>query len=272
MESKVAIVTGSTGQDGFYMTELLKSKGYKIIAGHLSNIASAIEFYTPDEVYNLAAISDVINPYEDVSKVFEINTLPIARALDAITKHSPKTKFFQASSALAIQPLYPYGISKRAADELIKQYRDEFGIYACSGILFPHESPRRKDHFFTKKIVNAAINKQKISVGNLDTLREFGYAPDYMEAVWLMLQQDNPKDYQIGTGWIAPLRYFASTVFSECGLNYQAYVSEEESFFRNYTVNRADIIPIKTELGWTPKHTIDDLIKIMLNERTVIAR
>lgn len=272
MVSKRAIVTGCNGQDGFYMCKLLWDKSYNVWQvgrDYINSIDEIIKTFQPDEIYNFAGVSDVINPFYNVQQIFEVNVgIPI-KILDSIIHYSPKTKFFQASSCLSLKPIYPYGVSKRSADELIKQYRDKFNIYACSGIFSSHESPRRKDHFFSKRIVNAAINKEKITVGNLSGYRDYGYAPDYMEAAHLMLQQYRPKDYQIGTGQLINLKTFVDKVFKEAGLDYKDYITEDIKQQRPEIPMCADVLPIKEDLGWTPKHSIDDLIKIMLNERTV---
>lgn len=271
MASKRAIVTGASGQDGFYMSKLLESKGYTVHTIHACTVSDYIDYYMPDEVYNFAGVSNVINPFLDVAEIMEVNLGTVARILTAIQTHCPETKFFQASSCLALEPTYPYGISKRAADELIKQYRDKFGLYACSGIMYPHESPRRKDYFFSKKIIKAALNKEKVTVGNLNVYRDYGYAPDYMEAAWLMLQQERPKDYVIGTGVLTSLRDFTKLVFEEMDLNYKDYVVEDVTNARPEPIMQADISTIRRELGWYPKHDVNDLIKIMLHGETVIA-
>lgn len=272
MVSKTAIVTGASGQDGSYMCELLSGKGYTIHPIHISRVSDAIDYYKPDEFYNFAGVSDVINPFLDVAELMEVNLSTVAKILTAIEKYSPETKLFQASSCLIYGPYYPYGISKLAADALIIQYREKFGIYACSGIFYPHESPRRKNHFFSKKVINAALNKEKIKVGNLSVQRDYGYAPDYMEAAWLMLQQNKPKDYEIGRGSTIKLINFVKIVFDQVGLDYRQYITENLLDFRFEPIMVANPEPIFKDLGWKAKHSVYDIIEIMLNhERTTIA-
>jgi len=268
MANKTAIVTGCTGQDGSYMYELLRSKGYYVLITLRDvDLQKFVAITKPDEVYNFAGVSDVINPYDNVAETMAVNVGFPANILEAITKYSPHTKFFQASSCLAINNTFPYGVSKNAADNLVKQYRDNFGIYACSGIMYPHESPRRKDHFFTKKIINAVKNKQRVSVSDVSASREFGYAPEFMEAAWLMLQQDKPKDYEIGTGKPYQLIYFIEKAFTEAGIDFFDYVTIEKTI-----QSRAGMVsnpnPILSDLGWQSKTTIEELIKIMINENT----
>lgn len=259
-----AIVTGSTGMDGSHMVDLLNMKKYNVITverDRIENIFSFIKQNKPDEIYNFAGVSDVINPFENVAELMDINVgLPI-NILDAIVKYSPKTKYFQASSCLSLTPYYPYGISKRAADELIKQYRVRYNIFACSGIFYPHDSERRRDSFFLKKVVNAAVRKEKITLSNLDRWREFGYAPEYCEAAWLMLQQDNPFDYEIGTGQLYNLEYVVNKVFSACGLNWKDYITELKSpDTLQYMSANINMIP-----GWNKIKNIDEIIKTMIN-------
>lgn len=264
MANKKAIVTGSTGQDGSYMYELLESKGYDVLTPCRNvDLQRLIAEIQPYEIYNFAGISDVIHPYDSVAETLAVNIGLPANILESITKYSPHTKFFQASSCLAIESKYPYGVSKNAADKLIKQYRQEYGIYACSGILYPHESPRRKDHFFTKKVINAIKNKEHIRVGNLNVYREFGYAPEYVEAAWLMLQQNKPKDYEIGTGELILLRHFLFFAYDKAGLSPDYFVSSTNSQ-KDIIGMQANTYPIFLDLGWKAKTTVEELIKIML--------
>jgi GDPmannose 4,6-dehydratase len=270
-----AIVTGCLGQDGSYMCDLLRRKRYEVLNVYRHNIhllKTWIKDFQPDEIYNFAGVSDVITPFDGIKEIMDVNLGIPVEILRTIAAYSPKTKFFQASSCLSLEPIYPYGVAKKAADDMISVFRSEYKIYACSGIFFPHESPRRKDHFFSKKVINAALNRKKIEVGSLDAVRDYGFAPDYMEAAWLMLQQKEPKDYQICTGHLTTLRDFVKMVFKEADLDYKKYVFEDETKVRNEKVLIGNEFPILHDLGWRAKHSVKDLIKIMLHERTVLAR
>lgn len=296
-----AIILGALGQDGSYMTELLESKGWdvygvvredtkmdrftraKTVAANLLNkdvLRRVLNNIKPQVIYNFAGVSNVFNPYENGSGLMDLNARLPHNILEAISQTDKSIRFFQSSSCLIFgkdtsgfqneetppNPIYPYGASKLYADYLVKMYREQFGIFACSGIFFNHESPRRGEYFFSRRITTAAKNKEKIKVGNLSAVRDYGYAPDFMEAVYFMMNADEPKDYVIGTGNLISMRDFAEKAFSFAGLNYQDFVETEEAMIRNQDTNilRADISKIKKDLGWTPKTSIDGLIKSMM--------
>jgi len=289
MANKKAIVWGAFGQDGSFMSELLIGRGYDVShmvkEFHLSTY-DAIASANPDEIYNFAGISNVINPFENLQEQFEITAgLPV-RILEAIVKANKKIKFFQASSSLIFgrdesglqneltpfSPKYHYGSCKLYAHNMVNEFRETYGLFACSGIFFNHESERRKEHFFSRKICKAAAWKQKVTVGNLDSLRDFGYAKDYMEAAYLMMQAKEPKDYVIGTGKLISMRDFAKKAFEYAGLDYRDYVIEDESAKRKNDTQILCAVPsrIKLDLGWEAKTSIDEMIKIIIdNDRLV---
>lgn len=295
-----ALIIGALGQDGYYMSKLLSSRGYEVHGVSKPNasyvkvnkmgvlgidlldkkcIRHVLKSIDPNLVFNFAGVSNVFSPWEDLDSILDVNTRMPQNCLEIIAKEFPHIRFFQSSSCLRfgkdksgyqdestpMSPIYPYGASKAYADELVKLYREEFGIYACSAIFYNHESPRREDRFFTKKITNAAKTKTKIKVGDLDAKRDLGYASDFMEAAHLMMTQDIPEDYIIGTGNLISMREFADRAFSLVGLDYRDYLEPDESFKRKDTeILRANITKIKTNLGWEPKTSIDELIKIMM--------
>lgn len=284
-----AMITGQSGQDGYYMTQLLQSKGYEVEGlgrQHLSHthlLYKIILDFAPDEIYNFAGVSNVFSPYADPQITIYANTEIPARLLHTIylirLHHDKKIKFFQASSSLvfgrtqtklqdentAREPIYPYGVSKRCADDLVKMYQQEKGVFAVSGIFYNHESPRRGDQFFTKKVTNAARRKEKITLGYLNSERDFGYAPDFMQAAWLMLQADKPADYVIGTGTRTRLHQFVQMAYAQAGLNYEDYLSIDDKLPRSDGLSLcADISKIKKELGWQPTHNIQQIIEKMM--------
>lgn len=260
---KKAIITGVTGQDGSYLAELLLNKGYEVVGvtsgksntrfidsikdrlelvvGDISNrefITELIQKHTPDEIYNLASVSNVIKPWENVLEIIHTAALTPIYILEAITLHSSATRYFQASSSemygkkelgpqdeiTSFNPINPYGISKLLAHNFIQSMREEKHIFAVSGILFNHESPRRGDNFLTKKVVRELCNIKKgisesFSIGNMDAARDWGYARDYVEAMWLMLQQDTPEDFVIATGERHTVREFIEKASHKLGIH-----------------------------------------------------
>lgn len=283
MASKKAIVIGANGQDGSFMCELLESKGYEVYKTTKTNVYLLhldIETICPDEIYNFAGVSNVINPYENTEEIFKTNARLPQIILEIIVKVNKSIKYFQASSALIFgrdksgkqseqtpfNPIYPYGCAKLYAHNMVNEFRNEYGLFACCGIFFPHESERRKEHFFSRKTTKAAAIKSKITVGNLSVFRDFGYAKDYMEAAYLMMQSDRATDYCIGTGQLILLKYFTKKAFDHVGLDYKDYVQESEQQTRknDTEILCADITKIKNELGWKPTTSIDEMIKIMI--------
>lgn len=284
---KKALVIGSSGQDGSYMSDLLLSKGYDVIpCTREDNVFHLIEFMKPDEVYNFASSSNVFNPWENIDYVFETDGRLPQRLLECILKHSPTTKYFQASSCLVFgrntdgiqneitpaNPIHPYGTAKLYADNMVNEFRRVHGLFACSGIFFNHESPRRGDKFFSKKVTTAAAKGEKIKLGRLDALRDMGYAPDFVEAAYLMLQNEKPTDYIIGTGNLNELTNICRLAYSYAGLDWEDFVEYDKALDRTHdtSILKADITKIRTELGWEPKHSAYDVIKIMIDHaRTV---
>lgn len=252
-----------------------------------SSLSSAILETEPDEVYNLAAQSFVKTSWNQPVLTGEFTALGVTRMLEAIRSVNRKIKFYQASSSemfgkvtetpqketTRFYPRSPYGVSKVYGHYTTVNYRESYGIFACSGILFNHESPRRGLEFVTRKISHTAarisLGKQdKLELGSLDPKRDWGYAPDYVEAMWLMLQQDKPDDYVIATGENHSVREFVELAFETAGIkNWRDYVlSDKKNFMRPAEVDYliGDYSKAKDKLGWTPKTSFKELVKIMV--------
>jgi|688.fasta_scaffold09694_27 GDPmannose 4,6-dehydratase len=241
----------------------------------------------PDEVYNLAAQSFVGESWNTPEYTSEVTGLGVLRILEAIREFNPKIKFYQASSSemfgrmienpanenTPFYPRSPYGVSKLYGHWITKNYRESYNMFACSGILFNHESERRGIEFVTRKISNGVAKialglSDCISLGNLDAKRDWGYAPDYVEAMWLILQQDNPDDYVIATGETKSIREFLDIAFKYVGIeNWEPYIKVDPKFFRPAEVDilRGDYSKAHKQLDWYPKTTFEDLVKIMIN-------
>ena len=310
--SKVALITGITGQDGSYLAELLLDKGYEVhgvvrrvaledeihrlwrirnILKDISLHAASLESYPslfnilqkikPNEAYHLAAQSYVAYSFEDEFSTFNSNINGTHYMLSAVKEFSNKTKFYFAGSSemfgkvknspqdenTTFYPRSSYGISKVTGYYLTKNYRDAYKLNASSGILFNHESPRRGFEFVSRKISYgvARIKKglqKKLKLGNIKSMRDWGHAKDYVEAMWLMLQQDNPGDYVIGTGKEHSVEDFAKRAFAHVGLNYQDYVVIDKSLIRPAEVDRllANYAKAKQILKWEPKISFDELV------------
>ncbi|NOU10482.1 MAG: GDP-mannose 4,6-dehydratase [Nitrospira sp.] len=316
---KRALVTGITGQDGSYLTELLLAKGYEVHGlirrastfntgridhlfqdphhsdarlhlhyGDLSNseqLTNVIYNIRPDEVYHLGAQSHVKVSFDMPEYTGDITGLGTTRLLEAIRRSGITTRFYQASSSelygdspapqhelTAFRPRSPYGAAKLYAYWMATNYRQGYGVWACNGILFNHESPRRGPTFVTRKITMGVANilagkQQKLFLGNLDARRDWGYAPDYVEAMWRMLQQDRPDDYVIGTGEVHTVREFVEAAFSHVGLDWEQWVAIDPRYYRPTEVDdlRANPSKAKRQLGWEPKVTFRDLVKLMVD-------
>ena len=252
-----------------------------------SSISEAIDLANPDEVYNLAAQSFVGASFEQPVATGEITGLGLTRILDTIRNSSRKIKFYQASSSelygdvaeipqdedTPFRPKSPYAAAKLYAHWVTINYRQAYDLFAVCGILFNHESPLRGLEFVTRKITyNIALIKHglanDIQLGNIKAKRDWGYAKDYVEAMWLMLQQEKPKDYVIATGENYSVEQFAEKAFNHVGLNYKDYIKIDKKFFRPTDVGLLLGNPKRAikELGWNPKKTsFDQLVKMMMD-------
>ena len=315
--SKVALITGITGQDGSYLAELLLSKGYKIhgivrrvaledethrlwrirkilddITLHPGSLESYARIFNiiqkikPDEIYHLGAQSYVGYSFEDEFSTFSMNINGTHYMLSALKEFTnKKIKFYFAASSEMFgkvketpqnenTPFHPrsaYGISKVTGYHLVKNYREAYNLHASNGILFNHESPRRGFEFVTRKIsygvsrIKKGLQK-KIKLGNMKSKRDWGHAKDYVDAMWLMLQQENAGDYVIGTGKQHTVEDFAQKAFAYVGLNYKDYIVVDKNLIRPAEVDSllADYAKAKKILKWKPKISFDELVAGMV--------
>lgn len=323
---KKALVTGITGQDGSYLTELLISKGYmvhgiirrsssfntaridhiyrdlhegevrmKLKYGDLTDgsyISSIISDIQPDEVYNLGAQSHVRVSFDQPIFTVDVNSLGTLKLLEAIRRTNPKIKYYQASSSemfgkvmeipqnekTPFHPRSPYACAKVFSHYQTVNYREAYNLFACSGILFNHESPRRGETFVTRKITRAATRiklglQNKLYLGNLDAKRDWGYAGDYVKAMWLMLQQDEPGDFVICTGECHSIREFLNEAFGLLDLDWQEFVEIDPRYYRPAEVDllQGDHSKATKLLGWEPEVTFRELVKIMIESDLKLA-
>jgi len=316
---KKALITGITGQDGSYLAEFLVSKGYEVHgiqrrtsvsntglidhinfnthpsnpnlylhygdladSSHLTNLIYNIE---PDEIYNLAAQSQVRVSFDMPEYSSDITGLGTLRLLESIRRSGLNCKFYQASTSEMFgsstppqnedshfHPRSPYACAKLMSYWTVVNYRDGYDLFAVNGILFNHESPRRGDVFVTRKITNAvakirAGKQDKLFLGNLDPQRDWGYAPEYVEIMWKMMQYEEPQDFVIGTGETHSVKEFLEEAFEYVGLDSNDYVQTDSKVYRPTEVNslKADTTKASTKLGWEPKITFSDLVKIMID-------
>lgn len=251
-----------------------------------------LEEIKPDEVYNLAAQSHVGLSFQQPENTCDVTALGPLRLLDAIKRSKLDCRYYQASSSemfgkvsetpqretTQFYPRSPYGCAKTFAHHVTVNYRESYGIYACSGILFNHESERRGETFVTRKITRAvgriiAGTQSELVLGNTDAQRDWGYAPEYVEAMWMMLQQDEPKDYVIGTGVRHSVQEFLDAAFTLADLKSEDYVKRDPRFMRPSEVDTlcADNTKAREELSWIPKVTFNDLVNIMLVHDVLLA-
>ena len=325
--TKTALITGITGQDGSYLADLLLDKGYQVVGivrrstnyrypniDHLIGrvtlayadlidadaLGDIIRRHQPDEVYNLAAQSVPADSWSQPIVTGEIPALGAVRMMEAVRRHQPDARFYQATS----REIYggvpqeivdeqtpflannPYGIAKLYAHLMTVNYRESYGMFACAGMLFNHESPRRGLHFVTRKvtmgaaciklgITNPPLNEAgeplvrdgKLKMGNLDAYRDWGYAKEYVEAMWLMLQQDTPQDYVIGTNTAYSIRDLCRVAFDHVGLNWEDHVETDERFLRPTEIfaQRGNPAKAKADLGWEPRTYFEELTRLMVD-------
>lgn len=309
---KKAFITGVTGQDGSYLAEFLLEKGYEvygmtrrtstqnleriehikdkinIVHGDLADQSSLIcllQKIQPDEIYNLAAQSFVHSSWTEPITTAEFTGVGVLKILEAMRLVCPNAKFYQASSSemfgavpapqsekTAFHPRSPYAVSKVFGHYITINYRESYGLFACSGILFNHESPRRGLEFVTRKITDGVAKiklgmAKELRLGNLDAKRDWGFAGDYIKAMWKMLQESKPDDYVIGTGENHSVREFVEEAFKAAGIaNWKKYVKIDKKFIRPAEVNelKADFSKAKKKLGWKPEIKFKELVKMMV--------
>lgn len=317
-----AFITGITGQDGSFLTELLLSKGYEVHGlvrrassgyGNLRNILHLVnnpKIYRktlhlhagdmadgtslerilaeikPDEVYNLAAQADVQESFLMPEYSLDINGTSVIRLLEAVRRHCPLAKFYQASTSelfgntngvepqnedTPFNPQSPYSIGKLAGFFAVKKYREMYNIFACNGILFNHESERRGDDYVTRKVTRAVARikngvQDELRLGNLEAKRDWGYSPEYVEAAWKILHHLEPRDFVIGTGETHTVKEWVKACFEHAGLDMEKYVVSDPKLFRPAEVDilRADSSRAKNLLTWEPQVKFAELVKIMM--------
>ncbi|MBI4219530.1 MAG: GDP-mannose 4,6-dehydratase [Chloroflexi bacterium] len=309
---KRALITGITGQDGSYLAEFLLEKDYevygivrrssverlerlehiadrlRVIQGDLadqSSLDEAIATSSPDEVYNLAAQSFVPTSWNQPVLTADVTGVGATRLLEAIRKHKPDARFYQASTSemfgkvvevpqsenTGFHPRSPYGVAKVYAHYITRNYRESYGLYACSGICFNHESPRRGKQFVTRKVTDAVARiklglAKRLTLGNLDARRDWGFAGDYVEAMWLMLQQPEPEDFVIATGTSYSVADLCLVAFAHAGLAWQDYVTIDPALIRPAEVDLlvGDASKANRILGWKPKVSFKELVAMMV--------
>ena len=321
-----ALITGITGQDGAYLSELLLEKGYEVhgtirrsasintdrIDGLISkysdsnqlslhysdlldssSITNLLNNILPDEVYNLAAQSHVSVSFTNPIFTTQIGTLGSISILEAIRHLDKDVKFYQASSSemfggsskelLNEKSLFdaksPYGASKVFAHEITKIYRESYDLFGVNGILFNHESPMRGETFVTRKITKAVGRihvgiQERLTLGNLDASRDWGYAKDYVKGMWQMMQYDLPDDWVLATGISKTVREFAKAAFSSVGLNWEDYIDVSEKYFRPNEVDYllGDATKAREKLNWEPSVNFEKLVEIMVQHDILEAK
>jgi len=274
--------------ENFERIEHLRDK-VTLLQGDLLDQSSLVEVMhdsKPDEIYNLAAQSFVPTSWNQPVLTGEFTALGVTRMLEAVRKNCPKAKFYQASSSemfgkvqevpqnekTPFYPRSPYGVAKVYGHFITVNYRESYNLFCCSGILFNHESPRRGLEFVTRKISDSVARiklglAHELRLGNLDAKRDWGFAGDYIKVMWLMLQQDKPDDYVVGTGEHHSVKDFAKIAFDHVGLNWKDYVKVDPKFLRPAEVEHllADPTKAKKILGWQPKVSFEEGVKIMLD-------
>ena len=320
-----ALITGITGQDGYYLAKLLIEKGYEVhgtirrsstintdridplisqfeevgkLNLHYSDLLdsaslnSLINQIQPDEIYNLAAQSHVAVSFKNPIYTTQTGTLGSVALLEAVRHSNNEIKFYQASSSemygginkemlnetSPLIPKSPYAASKVFAHNMTKLYRESYDLFCVNGILFNHESPHRGQTFVTRKITRAVgriVNnlQSKLTLGNLDASRDWGFAGDYVEGMWLMLQHDTPDDWVLATGETHTVKEFLQKAFEYVDLDWEKYVQTSEKYFRPNEVEHllGDSTKARTELNWSPKTSFDELVKLMIEHDLVLA-
>ena len=325
--AKIALITGITGQDGSFLTELLLEKGYEVFGilrrsssfnteriDHLyqdphepgtrlrlfygdlndsSSLNTILRKTEPDEIYNLGAQSHVRVSFDVPEYTGEVSGLGAVRLLEAIRATGLQPKFYQASSSelygkvlevpqsetTPFHPRSPYACAKAYAYHITVNYRESYGMFAANGILFNHESERRGETFVSRKITRAATRiklglQQKLYLGNLDAQRDWGYAKDYVEAMWLMLQADEADDYVVATGETHSVREFLDETFGYLDLDWQEHVETDPRYFRPAEVDLllGDARKARKALGWEPKVSFKELVTLMVDHDLELAR
>ncbi|MEX0702263.1 MAG: GDP-mannose 4,6-dehydratase [Planctomycetales bacterium] len=315
---RVALISGITGQDGSYLAELLLDQGYEVhglvatysggvpnprTTSHVfdladgTNLSVVMDEVRPDEVYHLAAQSHVRHSFDLPVHTADVTGVGVLRVLEAVRQHElhagRKVRFYQASSSemygqvtassqneeTPFHPRSPYACAKVYGYWQTRNYREAYGMFACNGILFNHESPRRGEQFVTRKITRAAGRikvglQDKLSLGNIEARRDWGFAGDYVEAMWKILQHDGPDDYVIATGETHSVREFLEAAFAHLDLDWREHVETDPRLFRPTEVDtlRGDASKARKTLGWQPRVNFEQLVRMMTDHDLDLAR
>jgi len=288
-----AVVTGCRGQDGSYLTELLVAHRYEVVGvdrGDVDltsrdDVESLLRDAAPRELYNLASPSFVPDSWERPDESVRIGALAVGVMLAAIVRIDPTIRFFQASSSEVFgtsadapqsedtpyRPRSPYGAAKACADSLVASYREHVGLHASSGILFNHESPRRPAQFLPAKVARGAAaiasgRETELVLGNLDAQRDWGYAPDYVDAMWRIVRHDEPGDYVVATGELHTVRELVELAFAYVGLDWRDHVRVDDSLVRRDDRTLVgDATKARTVLGWEPTVGFEELVRLLVD-------
>ncbi|HEX6788722.1 MAG TPA: GDP-mannose 4,6-dehydratase [Gaiellaceae bacterium] len=289
----VAVITGVRGQDGSYLAELLHSRDYEVVGiehgdvdlTDVGAVAAMLRDAAPAELYNLASPSFVPRSWEQPLETVETGVAAVTALLEAVREVDVRIRLVHASSAevfgvpaetpqretTPFRPRSPYGAAKAYGTFLVAAYRERYGLHAGSAILFNHESPRRKPEFVPAKIAHAAAaiaagRLEELVLGDLDARRDWGYAPDYVNALWLMLQQDEPDDYVVATGELHSVQELVELAFGHVGLDWRKHVRIDESLRRGQLYEVVgDATKARTRLGWQPSVTFEELVALLVD-------
>jgi len=313
---KKALITGISGQDGSYLTELLLSKGYEVhglvrrhsvaenqdarlqkIEGEINchygdlldfpSLHRVVSNVMPDEIYNLGAMSHVRISFDMPSFTIQTNALGVLNMLEVFRTTCPESKFYQASSSemfgnsvdddgvqrltTPMTPVSPYGCAKVMGFNLVRHYRSAYGLHACNGILFNHESPRRGSNFVTNKVVKGAVAikkglQDKLELGNMDSYRDWGHSKDYVRAMHMIINHDKADEFIVSTGKTHSVRELCEIVFSKLGMNYEDYIVQNPKFMRPEELKylKGDSSKSREILGWEPEYTFESMLEEMI--------
>ncbi len=319
MKMKKALITGISGQDGSYLTELLSSKGYEVHGivrrhsvaenqnfrlgklgdlpnvhthyGDLLDYPSLVRIMTkvqPDEIYNLGAMSHVRVSFDMPSFTIQTNAMGVLNMLEIYRTICPTAKFYQASSSemfgnsvdedgiqrltTPMTPVSPYGCAKVMGYNLVRHYRHAYGLHACNGILFNHESPRRGTNFVTNKVVKTAVQikkglTDKLELGNMDSSRDWGHSKDYVRAMHMIINHGTPEEFIVATGETHTVRHLCEIVFTKLGMNYEDYVVQNPKYMRPEELKylKGDSSKSREVLGWEPEYTFESMLEEMID-------
>jgi GDPmannose 4,6-dehydratase len=293
LSGRRALVTGAAGQDGSYLSELLRERGYDVVGLERGDVdlsdTRAVEHVVretaPHELYHLAGTSFVPRSWEQPVEVAGSIVLTVTALLEAVRVVDPAIRLFYASSAevygvpvdmpqretTPFAPTSPYGAAKAYGNQLVAAYRKRYGLHASSGILFNHESPLRSVEFLPAKVADgvaaiAAGTRDELVLGDLDSEKDWGYAPDYVQAMWLMLQQDAPDDYVVATGELHSVRELVELAFAQAGLDWREHVRVDDALKRGQDYKLVgDASRARDRLGWKPSVTFEELVAILVD-------